>query len=326
VRDLRTWFGDRAEPLRAVDGVSFTVPEGKTVALVGESGCGKSVTALSLARLVPCPPGFHAGGEVLLDGRGVMQMTERELIDIRGSKIAYVFQEPGAALHPALSIGSQITEAVRLHRREVNAREEALGLMKTVGLPDAASRFRAYPHELSGGMQQRVVIAMALACRPRLLVADEPTTSLDVTIQAQILELLVSLQKRYRMAVLLISHDLGLVAGLAHLLNVMYLGRIVEAGETGAVLQGPAHPYTKGLLDAVRSLEAGAEGYGRSCRDGGGSPRMKGVKGSVPSLTDRSTGCSFEPRCPRAEPVCRQTEPGVTELGGARSVRCHCPL
>ena len=328
VRDLCTWFGERSAPLRAVDGVSFTVPAGATAALVGESGCGKSVTALSLARLVPCPPGFHPRGEVWLDGEDVMRMPVRRLIDLRGRKIAYVFQEPGTALNPALNIGSQIMEAVRLHRRDVDARAEALTLMEMVGLPDPAARLRAFPHELSGGMQQRAVIAMALACRPRLLVADEPTTALDVTIQAQIVDLLLLLRRELGMAVLLISHNLGLVAGAAGLVNVMYCGRIVEAGRTADVLARPAHPYTKGLLDAARSLE-GAAGPDNGDGDGGGPPRpvrMKGIDGAVPDLRRLPAGCKFSPRCPRCRPVCRDGEPAVSDVDGGHSVRCHYPL
>ena len=231
------------------------MPEGATVALVGESGCGKSVTALSLARLVPEPPGFYAGGQVLFGGEDVLAMTARRLSGLRGRQLSYIFQEPGISLNPVFRVGHQIAEAVRLHRRDVKAGDETLRLMRRVGLGDPERRSRDYPHQLSGGMQQRVMIAMALACRPRLLVADEPTTALDVTIQAQILELLRSLQQQLGMAVLMITHNLGLVADCADIVNVMYAGRIVETGEAVPVLTSPAHPYTRALLDAVPRLE-----------------------------------------------------------------------
>ena len=312
VDDLRIWFGSRKRPIRAVDGVSFTIPAASTVALVGESGCGKSVTALALARLVPVPPGIYAGGQVWFDGRDVLQLGERELSELRGRDISYVFQEPGSALNPVFRVGYQIMESLRLHRKDVNAREEAVKLMNWVGLPDPERRLEMYPHELSGGMQQRVMIAMALACRPRLLVADEPTTALDVTIQAQILELIGSLQKQLQMAVLLITHNLGLVADVAHVVNVMYAGRIVESGRTEDVLATPAHPYTRGLLDAVPRL-------------GGTRGQMKGIDGSVPHPARLPAGCKFAPRCPKAQDKCRGVEPEITPAGKGRNVRCYFP-
>ena len=258
VKYLKTWFGSEKEPIKAVDGVSFVVGEGETVALVGESGCGKSVTAMSLARLIPQPPGFYAGGEILFQGDDVLKMTNQRLLELRGRDISYVFQDPSTSLNPVFRVGDQIMEALELHRKDVDAKSEAVKLMAMVGLPDPETRIRAYPHEMSGGMQQRIMIAMALACRPKLLVADEPTTALDVTIQAQILELLSSLQRELKMAVVLITHNLGLVADTAHSVYVMYSGRVVESGLTEDVLSSPAHPYTRGLLDAVPRL--GAEG------------------------------------------------------------------
>jgi oligopeptide/dipeptide ABC transporter ATP-binding protein len=312
VRDLKTWFGSPAAPIRAVDGISFDIADGTTVALVGESGCGKSVAALSLARLVPQPPGWYAGGEVLLRGRDVLRMTERELSAIRGRDVSYVFQEPGTSLNPVFRVGSQIAEAVRLHRRDARAAEEAVRLMNMVGLPEPERRMRAYPHELSGGMQQRVMTAMALACRPRLLVADEPTTALDVTIQAQILELLARLQREMGMAVLLITHNLGLVADRAGFVNVMYAGRIVEAGPTDEVLRSPAHPYTRGLLAAVPRLR-------------GGAGRLAGIPGAVPHPGRLPPGCKFAPRCERARDECTREEPATSSAGGTRTVRCYFP-
>jgi len=312
VRELKTWFGSRRRPIRAVDGVSFDVPPQSTVALVGESGCGKSVTALSLARLVPEPPGYYAGGDVLFDGRSVLQMSQRELSDLRGREISYIFQEPATCLNPVFRVGAQIMEAVKLHRPSADAREEAVKLLQLVGLPEPLRQLKAYPHQMSGGMQQRVMIAMALACRPRLLVADEPTTALDVTIQAQILELLSDLQRDLQMSVLLITHNLGLVADQAHRVSVMYAGRIVESGLAGDVLRSPAHPYARALLDAVPRLDS----------TGG---RMTGIPGTVPDPADLPPGCKFEPRCSGAQPECREKEPGLETAGSGREVRCFFP-
>lgn len=316
VDELRTWFGSEKDPVRAVDGVSFVVERGTTVALVGESGCGKSVTALSLARLVPQPPGFYAGGRIVFDGEDVLQMNERRLSDLRGREISYVFQEPGTSLNPVFRVGYQIIEAVKLHRKDVDPQAEAIRMMTMVGLPDPETRMRAYPHEMSGGMQQRVMIAMALVCRPKLLVADEPTTALDVTIQAQILELLSSLQQELKMAVLLITHNLGLVADTAHSVYVMYAGRVVESGMTEDVLTKPAHPYSRGLLDAVPRLgQAGDKPL-----------RMTGIPGSVPHPARLPQGCKFAPRCTRAQDICRQKEPEITEREKGHCVRCYFPL
>ena len=309
VRDLRTYFGSEEHPVRAVDGVSFRIARGETVALVGESGCGKSVTALSLACLAGSAARC-AGGEVLFEGRDVLRMSESELRHVRGREISYVFQEPGASLNPVLRVGEQIAEAIRLHRPDVKVNIEVARLMRLVGLPDPEQRMHAYPHELSGGMQQRVMIAMALACDPKLLVADEPTTALDVTIQAQIMELLSDLQLKLGMAVLLITHNLGLVAGVAHWTNVMYAGRIVESGLTEAVLSAPRHPYTRALLDAVPRLE-------------GSASRLKGIDGSVPNPALLPAGCKFHPRCPKCQPVCREQEPDWSHAGEGHDVRCH---
>jgi oligopeptide/dipeptide ABC transporter ATP-binding protein len=308
VENLQVHFFGGEHPVRAVDGVSIDIAEGETVALVGESGCGKSVTAMSLARLVPQPPGRYAGGRVLFGGRDALAMNEHELRSLRGREISYIFQEPGSALNPVFTIGWQITEAIKLHRPDADARAEALEMMRLVGIPEPEQRLRSYPHELSGGQQQRVMIAMALACRPKLLVADEPTTALDVTIQAQILDLLRDLQKQLGMAMLLITHNLGLVAETAHRVNVMYAGRMVESGEATDVLAAPRHPYTRALLEAVPKL-AGAEG------------RLKAIEGNVPNPAELPSGCKFHPRCAFARERCRAEEP-AWEVCDGRGTRC----
>ncbi len=303
-------FGADEAPIRAVDGACFSIQPGETVALVGESGCGKSITALSLARLVPLP-GRIAGGRITLGEIDVLGMGEAELRALRGADISYVFQEPATSLNPVFKVGFQIKEALRLHREDVNFREEAANLLRMVGIADPAERLAAYPHQLSGGMQQRVMLAMALACRPRLLVADEPTTALDVTVQAQILDLLMDLQARLGMAILLITHNLGLVAGVAEKVNVMYAGRIVEAGATEHVLRRPLHPYTRGLLAAVPRIDAPPG-------------RLAGIRGTVPSPNRLPSGCPFHPRCDLADDFCRQQAPDVFQTDEpGHCVRCH---
>jgi oligopeptide/dipeptide ABC transporter ATP-binding protein len=311
VSDLKVYFrtGDEARPVKAVDGVSFAIREGETVALVGESGSGKSVTALSLARLLP-GAAYVAGGSVRFDGEEVLAMDDRRLRDLRGGRIAYIFQEPATSLNPVFTVGWQIAEAVRIHASAADPAREAVRLMRLVGLPDPERRCRSYPHEMSGGMQQRVMIAMALACKPRLLVADEPTTALDVTIQAQILELLHELQVQLRMGILLITHNFGLVARMARFIHVMYAGRIVEAGPTREVLTEPRHPYTKALLRAVPRLRAPVQ-------------ELAEVRGSIPSLSDLPSGCVFNPRCPQAAERCRAEDPAEEPAGPERTVRCH---
>ncbi|OGV60353.1 MAG: hypothetical protein A2498_04330 [Lentisphaerae bacterium RIFOXYC12_FULL_60_16] len=313
VSNLRTWLGSRKAPIRAVDGVSFSVAHRTTVALVGESGCGKSVTALSLTGLIPRPPVCEMSGTIRFDGRTVSGLDARGLASIRGRHIAYVFQEPGSALNPVFRVGAQIEESVRLSGRDVGSvREEVVRLMQLVGLPDPERRRLSYPHELSGGMQQRVMIAMALASEPRLLVADEPTTALDVTIQAQIMELLRMLQDQLGMSMLLITHNLGLVADTAHRVYVMYAGQIVESGPTESVLAHPLHPYTRGLMDAVPRLDT--------------IGRMLGIPGQLPRADERPTGCLFAPRCPRADDRCRERLPDLESRGDDRAVRCIHPL
>ncbi len=310
VEDLRTYFQTADQPIRAVDGVSFDIRHGETVALVGESGCGKSVTALSLARLIPQPPGYFASGAIWFEGQDVLKMDEAALRDLRGRKISYVFQEPGESLNPVFQVGYQIAEAIRLHRKDVPVHDEVIRLMNLVGLPDPAQRMHEYPHQLSGGMQQRVMMAMALACSPSLLVADEPTTALDVTIQAQIIELLGALQRKLGMALLLITHNLGLVADAAHWINVMYAGRIVESGPAEDVLGQPRHPYTLGLLNAVPRID-------------GSAGRIQGIEGNVPNPAFLPTGCKFHPRCPKCQAICKVNEPDWDRVSENHQVRCH---
>lgn len=308
VRDLQIRFGRGERAARAVNGVSFILRPGETLALVGESGSGKSVTALSLARLVPEPPGRHAGGTIAYRGDDVMALPGDGLRRLRGGEIGYIFQEPSQSLNPVMRISAQLREALRLHRPDADADREITDLLARVGLPEPELVARRFPHELSGGMQQRVMIAMALAPRPKLLVADEPTTALDVTVQAQILSLLASLQRQFGMAILLITHNLGLVAEIAHRVAVLYAGRIVEQGPVEDILTAPRHPYTRALLAAVPRLE-GSEGA------------VQGIEGLVPDPRWLPSGCTFHPRCAFAREACRTQEPPL-ELDGARSVRC----
>lgn len=309
VRDLRVSFLTDEGEVRAVDGVSFEIQRGETLALVGESGCGKSVTALALTRLVPTPPGQYRGGQVLLDGQDVLTMDKRQLRDVRGARVAYIFQEPATSLNPVFRVGFQIKEALRLHRPELATDEEVVKLLELVGLPDATQRARAYPHQLSGGQQQRVMIAMALACHPALLVADEPTTALDVTIQKQILELLRELKQKLQMSILLITHNLGIVGDLADRVAVMYAGRIVEQGPAQALLTQPLHPYTQALLKSLPRLGVRRE-------------RLASIPGTVPNPARLPAGCKFHPRCPIAQTECRaDPEPALLDRGN-RHVRC----
>ena len=309
IKNLQVEFGSGAHAARAVDGVSLSLEAGKTLCLVGESGSGKSVTALSIAKLVPSPPARYVGGEILIEGRDVLKMSSRELRDIRGGLVSYVFQEPGASLNPVFRIGAQIKESLKYHRPAVANDAEVIRLLKLVGIPAPESRLRNYPHELSGGMQQRVMIAMALASQPKLLVADEPTTALDVTIQAQIIELLGDLRKQLGMAVLLITHNLGIVGDLADDVAVMYAGQIVEHGPVREVLQRPLHPYTQALIQSVPDLEAEVE-------------RLTAIPGTVPLLGSFPGGCRFHPRCPKAQASCSTQAPEFASVKAGRRVRC----
>ncbi len=312
VRDLVTEFRTETGTVRAVDGVSFEIPARGTLGVVGESGCGKSVTALSIMRLVTSPPGRIASGSIRYAGKDLLALSAPEMRAIRGNRIAMIFQEPMTSLNPVFTIGDQIGEAVQLHQKKSRreARAVALEMLGLVGIPSPEERIDAYPHQLSGGMRQRVMIAMALACKPDLLIADEPTTALDVTIQAQILDLLRQLQRDLGMSILLITHDLGVVAETCDEVVVMYAGRVVERAPTEALFAGPRHHYTAGLL---RSVPTGTH------------ERLQEIPGMVPALDALPAGCKFVDRCPRAEAKCRDEEPALVALG-ASHVRCHFPL
>src|SRR5271156_3789274 len=309
IRDLKLDFGKGADAARAVDGISLTIGVGETVCLVGESGCGKSVTAQSITRLVPVPPANYVGGEILLNGRDTLKMSARELREIRGGVVSYIFQEPGAALNPVFRVGNQIKESLKLHRPEKANNAEVIRLLKLVGIPAPESRIKNYPFEMSGGMQQRVMIAMALASEPKLLVADEPTTALDVTIQAQILDLLRDLKQRLGMAILLITHNLGIVGDMADRVAVMYAGQIVELAPARELLSRPLHPYTRALMNSVPRL-------------GGDAARLTAIPGNVPRIGNFPPGCRFAPRCPIARPECSEKIPELLEVEPGRFVRC----
>ncbi|MBI4318595.1 MAG: ABC transporter ATP-binding protein [Chloroflexi bacterium] len=310
VKNLHTSFHTEDGVVPAVSGVDFAVRKGQTLGLVGESGCGKSVTALSIMRLVP-PPGRIVDGEVRLNSQNLLALDEKSMRALRGKSIAMIFQEPMTSLNPVYNIGSQIVEALLVHNRMTaqEAREKTLDLLRTVGIPTPEERFSAYPHELSGGMRQRVMIAMALSCGPALLIADEPTTALDVTIQAQILELIGELKKQTSMALLLITHDLGVIAEMADEVAVMYAGEIVEQTEVTTLFAEPAHPYTRGLLTSIPSLESSKK------------QPLSVIKGSVPSLLSLPQGCRFAPRCPYVMDICWQTHPLLERLP-QQWVRC----
>jgi oligopeptide/dipeptide ABC transporter ATP-binding protein len=314
VKNLKTHFSTRAGLVRAVDGVSFYIDKGELLGLVGESGCGKSITALSIMRLI-APPGKIVGGEISFDGRNLLKLSDSEMRAIRGDDIAMIFQDPMTSLNPVFTVGEQIAEALRLHRKlsRKAARKGAIEAMREVSIPDPARRIDDYPHQLSGGMRQRVMIAMALACDPKLLIADEPTTALDVTIQAQILELLNELRKNRELAVLLITHDLGVVAEVADRVAVMYTGRIVEESPVEELFARPRHPYTEGLLRSVPKLTAATAAK---------AERLETIEGTVPSPTDLPPGCHFAPRCPYRMPRCTTEEIPLYDLEGGVKVRC----
>jgi len=313
VIDLRTSFFTPEGEVRAVDGVSFSLEEGKTLGLVGESGCGKSMTALSILRLVPSPPGKIVGGEILYRGRDLLKLGREEMRKMRGDEISMIFQDPMTSLNPVFTVGNQIAEAIRLHQglgaRE--AREKTIDMLRLVRIADPESRVDEYPHQLSGGMRQRVMIAMALACNPSLLIADEPTTALDVTIQAQILELIKELQQKLGMALLLITHDLGVVAERADGVAIMYAGKIVERGPVEAIFRRPLHPYTIGLLNSL-------PGSGEKKKK-----RLEAIPGVVPSLLELPGGCRFRDRCPKAAGVCAEAEPELLEKEKGHWAACY---
>jgi oligopeptide/dipeptide ABC transporter ATP-binding protein len=311
VSDLRVYFRTDAGVVRAVDGVSFTVGEGETLGLVGESGCGKSVTAYAILQLLAAPPAEYAGGEIRFRGENLLAMDERRLRRVRGNLISMVFQEPMSSLNPILTVGRQIAEAILEHQAvsKAEARARAIEMLRRVHIPSPEARFDEYPHQMSGGMKQRVMIAMALACRPQLLIADEPTTALDVTIQAQILDLLNELRSDMGMSVLLITHDLGVVAETCDRVAVMYAGKIVEYAPVVELFERPRHPYTHGLFRSLPTLNEKKN-------------RLTVIPGAVPSPLDFPSGCRFRTRCAMAEEICKQ-EPMLREIAAGHGAACH---
>ncbi|TMA67053.1 MAG: ABC transporter ATP-binding protein [Deltaproteobacteria bacterium] len=316
VKNLQTSFFTPEGEVRAIDGVSFEIGEGKTLGLVGESGCGKSVTSLSIMRLIQSPPGKIVGGEIIYRGRDLLKLNNEAMRKIRGNEISMIFQEPMTSLNPVFTVGNQIGEAIKLHQGlgKQETRQKTIEMLRLVKIADPESRVDSYPHQLSGGMRQRVMIAMALSCNPSLLIADEPTTALDVTIQAQILELMKELQQKIGgMALLLITHDLGVVAEQADEVAIMYAGKIVERANTKAIFSRPFHPYTVGLLNSL----PGATGQKKK--------RLDAIPGVVPNPLHLPSGCRFRDRCPRAADLCAQSEPELVEKEPGHTVACHFP-
>jgi oligopeptide transport system ATP-binding protein len=312
IDSLQVEFAIRGGALRAVDGVSLSIAPGETLGLVGESGSGKSVTARAIMRLVPTPPGRYAGGRILFEGRDLLTLPEKDMQAMRGGQIAMIFQDPMTFLNPVYTAGEQVAEAIRNHQgaTKAEAKAQTIELFRTVGIPNAEARFSAYPHELSGGLRQRVMISMALSSRPKLLIADEPTTALDVTIQAQILDLLRNLQQEFGMSILLITHDLGVVAEMCDKVAVMYAGRIVEGATVEPIFDAPAHPYTNGLLEAIPN--AGRDG----------AP-FRPIPGSPPDLARLPQGCRFAPRCRYRQDICVTTPPPLMDVAPGHSALCH---
>ena len=317
VNNLRTYFFTRSGVVKAVDDVSFVMRPSETLGVVGESGCGKSVTALSVMRLVANPPGKIVGGEITFNGEDIMEKSQRELTELRGSKISMIFQDPMTSLNPVYTVGFQIAETVKRHRKDVSndqAWKRAVEMLDLVRIPDAKKRSHNYPHEFSGGMRQRVMIAIALACNPQLLIADEPTTALDVTIQAQVLELMKGLSKEFGTAVMLITHDLGVVAGTCEHVNVMYAGHVVESAPVSQIFETPAHPYTVGLLNSIPRLN---EPRGA---------KLTPIAGQPPDLGKEIIGCPYASRCPKVQSRCRQERPELMPVGrGEQLAACFYP-
>src|SRR5258708_5515437 len=311
VRNLSTVFATGKGQVVAVDDVSFELAEGEVLGIVGESGSGKSVTALSIMGLLPQPPGRVAAGEIWFNGENLLSYSEREMRRIRGNRIGMIFQEPMTSLNPVFPVGDQVMETLKVHQRlgGAAARERAIELLAKVGIPSPERRSDDYPHQLSGGQRQRVMIAMALACSPRLLIADEPTTALDVTIQAQILDLLRQLQEEFRMAVIIITHNMGVVAEFADRVIVMYAGRVVEQASVDAIFDNPAHPYTQGLLNSIPDMEVDAR-------------RLTTIPGVMPSPFALPPGCRFQPRCLYAQPACAKAQPPLIDAGEAHQAAC----
>jgi peptide/nickel transport system ATP-binding protein len=318
VHDLQVEFSTRRGVATVLNGVDFQLDGGETLCVVGESGCGKSMTALALLRLIPTPPGRIGGGRVLFRGEDLLQASDARMREVRGNRISMIFQEPMTSLNPVFSVGDQIGESLRLHAGldAPQARARAIEMLRQVGIPAPEKRVDEYPHQLSGGMRQRVMIAMALACKPDILIADEPTTALDVTVQAQIFDLLRDLQRDTGAAVMLITHDMGAVAEMADRVMVMYAGRVVEQGSTAEVLGAPKHPYTQGLIDCLPELGSSQRGE-RSDRED-----LTEIAGVVPSIWELGTGCAFRERCPHAMPRCAAQVPPLTRAGGSHGAAC----
>jgi len=312
VRNLETHFSTHEGTVKAVNRISFTINKGQTLGLVGESGCGKSVTALSIMRLVPNPPGKIVGGEISFEGQDLLELDEKEMRKIRGKKISMIFQEPMTSLDPVFTIGHEIVESIQLHQGlgKEEARQKAIEALKIVGMPDAGKRMNNYPHELSGGMRQRAMIAMALSCNPTLLIADEPTTALDVTIQAQILRLIHELRGEFDASVMLITHDLGVIAEMCDYVAVMYAGHIVESSDVDTLFGNPLHPYTKGLNKSIPRLDVETE-------------RLDTIRGVVPNLLDLPPGCPFHPRCDLRLRQCAKEMPELIQVEDLHLVKCH---
>jgi oligopeptide transport system ATP-binding protein len=312
VTNLKTQFFTQDGVVKAVDGVSFHVMPGETLGIVGESGCGKSITALSLMRLIPTPPGKIVDGAIIFQGDNILEMSDEEVRSVRGNRIAMIFQDPMTSLNPVLTVNRQISEAIMLHlgMSKAEARERSVELLKMVGIPNAEERVGQYPHQFSGGMRQRVMIAMALSCNPDLIIADEPTTALDVTIQAQILELLAKIQADRGTGLIMITHDLGVVAGMTDRVNVMYAGHIVETASTDELFANPRHPYTLGLLNSIPRLDNQEKG------------RLKPIRGLPPDLIDLPNMCPFAPRCDFAEEQCFQQNPLLREVVPGHEIAC----
>ena len=313
IRNLRTHFETPHGRVRAVDDVSLDIESGDVLGIVGESGCGKSVLSLSILQLLPKPPAIFAGGKIIFEGRDLLQATAEEVRKIRGNRISMIFQEPMSALNPVFTIGNQLSEVFRVHWSlgGSEALAKSVEMLERVGVPAPQRRVKEYPYQLSGGMRQRVMIAMALACRPALLIADEPTTALDVTIQAQILDLMGQLREELDTAIVIISHDLGVVAETAGRVAVMYTGQIMESADTLSLFATPLHPYTRGLMKAIPSLASGAD-----------QTELYEIAGVVPSLLDLPTGCPFNPRCPQVDAICRKEKPILREVADDHRVSC----
>jgi oligopeptide transport system ATP-binding protein len=312
VKDLRTHFFTDAGVVKAVDGVDLEIHKGETLGVVGESGSGKSITAMSIMRLIPEPPGKIVSGEVIFNGKDLIKASEHEMMKIRGNEIAMIFQDPMTSLNPVLTVGEQIMEAIVLHQKvsRSEAKKRAIEMLKKVGIPEAQSRVNNYPHQFSGGMRQRVMIAMALSCNPKLLIADEPTTALDVTIQAQILDLMNNLKKDFGTAIMLITHDLGVVAELCQKILVMYAGNTVEYTDAKALFAVPKHPYTWGLLGSLPKLDASE------------TQRLEPIEGQPPDLRHLPMGCNFAPRCKHKKAICEQQKPSLIEIEAGHFVSC----